>query len=145
MDIRHQRHLILAGIMGLDPDLPAEHVALTAKDMFINNLVSISSTLLLLRFYKARPFHTLNQFSTNVEWSSFFGTVVNNWGRPKVSLDDKRRVLDAYSDLDMKAVRRLVIAGDLKPSDLSLDCQIDSVIMIQLIISNKSGDGANEL
>ena len=87
----------------------------------------------------------MNQFSTNVEWSSFFGTVVNNWGRPKVSLDDKRRVLDAYSDLDMKAVRRLVIAGDLKPSDLSLDCQIDSVIMIQLIINNKSGDGANEL
>jgi hypothetical protein len=56
MDIRHQRHLILAGIMGLDPDLPAEHVSSTAKDMFINNLVSISPILLLLLLKKARPF-----------------------------------------------------------------------------------------
>jgi hypothetical protein len=52
MDIRHQRHLILAGIMGLDPDLPAEHVSSTAKDMFINNLVSISPILLLLMLKK---------------------------------------------------------------------------------------------
>jgi hypothetical protein len=41
MDIRHQRHLILAAILGLDPELPTEHVSLTAKQMFINNLVSI--------------------------------------------------------------------------------------------------------
>jgi hypothetical protein len=29
--------------------------------------------------------------------------------------------------LDMKAVRRLVIAGDLRPTDLSLNCQVDPV------------------
>ena len=82
MDMRHQRHLILSGILGLDPNLPVEHVSLAAKEMFIKNLVSS---------------------------------------------DNKRRILDAFSDLHMKAIRRLVIAGELKPKELELDCQIDPV------------------
>ena len=88
MDIKHQRHLILAGILGLDPDLPVEHVSLTAKDMFSKNLVAPES---------------------------------------------RRRILDAFSDLHMKATRRLVIAGDLKPKELELECQIDPVSFVARI------------
>jgi hypothetical protein len=90
MDMRHQRHLILAGILGLDSDLPVEHVSLAAKDMFTRNMVS--------------P-------------------------------ENKRRVLDAYSDLHMKAIRRLVIAGELKPKELQLDCQIDPVSRVAKSLS----------
>ena len=82
MDIRQQRHLVLASMLGLDPDLPLEHVSSTAKEMFAQNLVAV---------------------------------------------DLKRKILEAFSDLHMKAVRRLVIAGGLRPRDLSLGCQIEPV------------------
>ena len=89
MDIRRQRHLILASMLGLDPDLPVEHVLVTAKELFANNLVSVEL---------------------------------------------KRKILEAFSDLHMKAVRRLVIAGGLRPRDLSLGCQIEPVSPQRLLI-----------
>ena len=43
-----------------------------------------------------------------------------------VSKTDRKRLRDAYADLHIKAVRRLILAGNIKPEDLRLGCHISS-------------------
>jgi hypothetical protein len=52
------------------------------------------------------------------------------FSRNAASKQLKEKIVAAFADLHMKAVRRLAALGGLRPQDLTLRCQIEPVSLV---------------